>query len=572
MYLKKSKQKNGRVHLDIIESYYDPIKKSTRQKTIKSLGYVDELSVIHDDPIEYYTNILNNYKHTFENDPYSILFRFQEDEKMNNSNLHEKNFGFIIFSKIYHGLELHKFFTNKQRHLNASYSANDLFKIFLNGHLISRYDRKSWFQKRQTYHTEDLVDYFNFIRNNTYDLFKWIHKHIKNYYDRGNCYIYENIAKFTFTSSNSAELKVNRSKANMYEQMQNSIYLTMYLDSHGVPYAYRQIDKYNCHEDSKLFRKKLQKDMDIKKFVIVGDRTNITEDELNQELLENENMRYVFSVNPAYASQETQKYILDQSLERIYAKNNMFKSRLCPRMISQSDGTNKVILERQLMLRNESKKINDAQLRENLLTKARNIIQFAENYSVMDIGEEIRYIKKLLFLPNGKIDIQNSILELDNTLISHERKFDGVKLIITNEPIKSVGHIIDVYYYQYSLESVLKNTRCRMQRKSPKFKQDAYNDYTTTVNTVTFTGLVMLRLLYLSLDKKYTMTKLLETVSKYNCILVQKNYYLFTYYDDVLDDLGRRLELDLNKRIRTLKEIKHIIAKVKQTDFELTLK
>ena len=569
MYLKKSKQTNGRIHLDIMDNYYDPVKKTTRQKTIKSLGYVDQLEHIYDNPIEYYTNLLNDYKTTLENDPFYVSFHFQENEKMNNSHMHEKNFGFIIFSKIYHGLEIHKFFTNKQRHRNDSYNANELFKVLLNGNLLSRYDRKNWFQKKQVYLTHELTNFFDFMSKNTFDLFKWFHKHIQNYYDRGSCYVYENIAKFSFGTSNSAELEINRSKTN---RIQNSIYLSIYLDSHGVPYAYRKVDKYNRNENYTEFLQKLQDNLDIKKFVIVGDRIKNTEEELHQEIASNENIRYVFSINPIIASLETQEYITDLSLEQSYTKSTKYKTRLCPRVIPLEDGNQKIILERQLILRNETKRIIDAQERANLLDKANSIINFASQFSALEIGEEIKYIKKVVFLPNGRIDIDNSILEIDYDMVAHVEQFDGVKFIITNEPIKSINHIIDVYYYQYSLENVLKNTRCTMQRKSPRFKQDDYNNYTTTVNTVTFTGLIMLRLLFLAMDKKYSMTQLLQAISKYNCVLIQKNYYLFTYYDNILDDLGQRLELDLNKRIRTLKEIKHIIAQVKKTDFEATLK
>lgn len=567
MYLKKTKQKNGRIHLDIMDNYYDPEKKITRQKTIISIGYVDELSKKHENPIEYYTDLLQEYKKALENSPLSLSFHFQANEKIDTVNHQEKNLGFIVFSKIYHGLEIHKFFNNKQRHRSDSYNANELFKILLNGNLISRYSRKSWFQKKKYYYIPELIDYFQFVNDNSFDLIKWLNKHIQNYYDRGSCYVYENIAKFQFTEKNSAELEINKEQTTNHEYVQNSSYLSMYLDSHGVPYAYRKTDKYTLHEDPKVFLDKLKKELGIQRFVIVGDRITKTEEELNEEIVSNENDRYVFSVNPINASPEIQKYILDVSDEKNYYSNTKTKSRLHPRIIILADGSKKVILENQLVLKNKSQQSNDELKRETLINKARSIIKYTNQYSVVNIGEEIKYIKSVSFLPDGTIDLNKSILELDTDKINHEKKFDGIKLIITNEPIKSISHIIDVYYYQHSLENVLKNTRCTMQKKSPNFKQFNYNNYTTTVHTVTFTALVMLRLLYLSLDKKYSMTTLLESIAKYNCVPLQKNYYLFTHYDSVIDDLGKRFDLDFNKRIRTLKDIKHIIANIKKANF-----
>ena len=43
MYLKKTPNLNGRVRLSIVDTYYDKAKKCSRQKTIESIGWLDEL-------------------------------------------------------------------------------------------------------------------------------------------------------------------------------------------------------------------------------------------------------------------------------------------------------------------------------------------------------------------------------------------------------------------------------------------------------------------------------------------------------------------------------------------------
>ena len=48
----------------------------------------------------------------------------------------------------------------------------------------------------------------------------------------------------------------------------------------------------------------------------------------------------------------------------------------------------------------------------------------------------------------------------------------------------------------------------------------------------------------------------MESLSKAKCSLIQQNYYLFDYYDEVLKDIGRVTDIDFGKRIRTLGEIK----------------
>ena len=65
-------------------------------------------------------------------------------------------------------------------------------------------------------------------------------------------------------------------------------------------------------------------------------------------------------------------------------------------------------------------------------------------------------------------------------------------------------------------------------------------------------------------QRKYSIGTILESLSKAECSLIQQNYYLFDYYDEVLKDIGRVTDIDFGKRIRTLGEIKKVLAKTKK--------
>lgn len=56
MYLKKNKKtRSGRIHLSIVDTYYDKTRGHSRTKTIESIGYLDELEKQYDDPISFFT-------------------------------------------------------------------------------------------------------------------------------------------------------------------------------------------------------------------------------------------------------------------------------------------------------------------------------------------------------------------------------------------------------------------------------------------------------------------------------------------------------------------------------------
>ena len=68
------------------------------------------------------------------------------------------------------------------------------------------------------------------------------------------------------------------------------------------------------------------------------------------------------------------------------------------------------------------------------------------------------------------------------------------------------------------------------------------------------------------LERKYSIGTILASLSKAECSLIQQNYYLFDYYDEVLKDIGKNMDIDFGKRIRTLGEIKKILAKTKKAE------
>ena len=52
MFLQKTKSKNGRIYLALMQGYRQDGK--SKSKTVKSLGYLDELEKEHEDPIAHF--------------------------------------------------------------------------------------------------------------------------------------------------------------------------------------------------------------------------------------------------------------------------------------------------------------------------------------------------------------------------------------------------------------------------------------------------------------------------------------------------------------------------------------
>ena len=58
MYLKKTKRPNGRVTLSAVQGYRDPESGKSKQRSIETFGYVDELAKEFDDPVAHFTEVV----------------------------------------------------------------------------------------------------------------------------------------------------------------------------------------------------------------------------------------------------------------------------------------------------------------------------------------------------------------------------------------------------------------------------------------------------------------------------------------------------------------------------------
>lgn len=65
MYLKKTPTPKGRIRLSIVDGYYDKETKNSRQITIESLGYLDDLEKLYVDLCQYSKHIFSNFLYSF---------------------------------------------------------------------------------------------------------------------------------------------------------------------------------------------------------------------------------------------------------------------------------------------------------------------------------------------------------------------------------------------------------------------------------------------------------------------------------------------------------------------------
>lgn len=126
---------------------------------------------------------------------------------------------------------------------------------------------------------------------------------------------------------------------------------------------------------------------------------------------------------------------------------------------------------------------------------------------------------------------------------------------------ESDDKIIDIYRGLWKIEESFRVTKSDLEAR-PVFvstKEHIEGHFLSC-----FLSLTIARILEMKTQYKYSITKLLDSISKSTCTYIGENLYLFTYYDDVLNSIGEVFNIPFNHKVLSLKEIKKILGDTKK--------
>ena len=147
-------------------------------------------------------------------------------------------------------------------------------------------------------------------------------------------------------------------------------------------------------------------------------------------------------------------------------------------------------------------------------------------------------------------------LELNLEKIREEEKYDGYYSIVTSELQMNDEEMRRVYRGLAKIEDSFKITKTFFE-SSPVYVRT--NDHIDAHFATCFLALVLERLLEHKLGHKYPTGQIIESIKKYNCTHLNTNNWQFTYYDKVIDDCGKVLDMELKKKYRTQQEVQRLL-------------
>lgn len=572
MFLRKAtSKKTGRTYLSIVHGYYDPETRTSRTKTIESLGYLDELAKDYVDPISHFDAYAKKLEAQRVADNASYSFSIGKQELLPACSDNTKNFGYAALSSIYHALRLHIFFANRQRHTKEEFDADTIMKMLVYSRLLFPASKKKSFENRErffektNYSLDDVYRFLTFLAKRKEPLLLWMNREISRNYGRDTSLLYYDVTNYYFETDEPDDFV--RKGVSKEHRPNPIVQMGLFIDNNAIPITYELFP--GNTNDCLTYRPnfgKIKKDYNVGRVITVADKGMTTGDNIWYTKNTPTKDGYVFSMSVRGGDKKLKDYVLKQDGYEWLGNEYKRKSRIYPRTIKVTAASGKkikkVIDEKQVVFYSLKYDKRAKEERAKALAKAQDMVRHPGSYTSATSYGAAGYIKNIHFdKETGEITTPANLLELDEEKIKQEEALDGYYLLITSELNESDDRIIEIYRGLWKIEESFRITKSDLESRPVFVKEKSHIE----AHFLTcFVALTIARILEWKTGRQYSLEKMLESLAKSNCVHVKENLYLFSYHDKVLECIGEKTGIEFNRKMLALGEIKKILGKTKK--------
>ena len=573
-------QKKG-TYLIIEKKYRDKEKKQARTKHHKTLGYVHDLQKEFSDPVSHFKEVVAQMN-AEEKGNKKLTLEIDLNEKLPDESHTRYNMGYAVIMKIYHELELDRFFNNKARHETFEYNTNSIMNLLTITRILhpsskmSSYEYKDRFFERfdfELHHVYRALSHFSKIGT---ECQRFISDQINTKFGRDTSLMYFDVTNLYFEIDETDNLrKRGKEKNNRPDPI---VQMALAMDADGIPLYYKLFP--GNTNDSKTFIP-VFRDVCVRfnpgRVIAVADMGCASSNNIYFLKGGDRDKRvngYVFSFSIRKGSEAFKKYVLDdtgyadrdgKTLKEGY--DYKIKSRIEVReiQVTMKNGAQKSMLidEKQVVFWSEKYAKKARAEREDTIKKALDIIADPKKHNKNTVHGAAAYIKNITFdKKTGEIfEEPGKKLLFDEEKAEEDARYDGYYCIITSELEMPDQRVIEIYRGLSDIEDNFKVTKSDLDiRPVYVSREDRINAHVLTC----FISLVILRLIQKKTDYKFTPEQIITCLNNISCSLEHTNLYMFDYRSNISNCIGEAFDIDFtNKRLR-LSEIKNILASSKK--------
>jgi transposase len=599
MFVKQNKSHKGTL-LTYTIGYRENGK--VKHKNIETIGYLDDLKKIYDDPISHFKQIAKDRS----NDEINELTIKNLNSKIIDGSSGSKNLGYVILKMIYEDLGIRTFLNNKNKKLKTEYDLNKIFSLLVFSRILypgskkETYEgRKRFFEPFDGFSLQDLyrsLDYFSEYKN---EIEKLLWENTKDKYDRDTSHLYYDCTNYYFEINYNDEDLVDE-EGNIIKKGYRKrgpeknhrpdpiVEMGLLMDANDIPISY---DLFPGNESEKLsllpITRRTKASCNLGRTIIVADRGLNTSDNIFYLAGRNDhdNMDgYIYGQSVRGADKEFKEWVLNQEgyintpilnkdgspemFRQMIFKDDKFigyekkpgifrhKSRIYPKelTITRDGKRNTKVRTDQKQMVYYSQKYADKQRRDRnqMIERAKDLISNPKKYNRITASGSASYINNIKFDKKTGAVADGLDLSLKLDKIAEEEKYDGYYSIVTSELNISDEELRNKYRGLSKIEESFKITKSEFDAR-PVYVWT--NEHIEAHFLVCFVSLVITRLLEQKTEHKYSLHKMINSMKKYNSINIEHDIYMQNYSDDIIKCFELIFNINLSNKFLTLSKI-----------------
>jgi transposase len=557
---------NGKKYLSIVRAYRDKQRNKLKKKTVKSLGYLDKLKECFPDPIAHFREVAAQM--TIEDAPISI--NIDRDKLLVVDGEGRKNFGYAALSKIYHELGLDLFFRNNSRKFKGNYNVSSIMKLLVYSRILrpaskkKTYEMKDMYFDKTDFSLDDIYRCLSFVNGLKSRIQRHIHDKVIAQYNRNCEVVYYDVTNYYFEIDKQDDLR--RYGVSKEHRADPIVQLGLLMDPNGIPISYGLFSgNTNDCETLRPILSDLRRDFDIGRIIVVADKGLNTQNNIQINILNNSG--YIYSQRIRGAAREFQDYILEETGYHYTGEGFKIKSRIMPRELNVTNIFNKKkskisVEEKQVVFYSEKYARRSKAERVETLRKAYELVNDPAKYNRATSYGAAKYVKNIEYdSETGEIITAERRPVFDYEKLAEDEKFDGYYAIVTSEYKKDDSEIVALYKGLWKIEEAFKVTKSDLKTRPVYLSRE---DHIKAHFLICFIALVIVRILHYRLGSKYSVSSIVESLNKVACSPMEENLYLFDYTDNMVKDIGEKLNIDFTTTYLQLGEIKKILGNTKK--------
>lgn len=564
MFLQKSKQKNGRIYLSLMQAFRKEGKPS--KKTVESLGYLDELEKRYDDPIAYFQAYCDKQNAIAKAERQAVPIEIHPLEKIDKRTANRKNIGSAVLLSIYNSLGLEQAIRNNARKSKLTFDLNAVLRLLvceriLNpGSKIAAWNNKDGYFFRSEFEEQHVYRALSALEPMKGKVVSAINRAIEKQGIRDRTSVYYDVTNYYF-ECNPDEL---RRKGVSKEHRPNPIVqMGLLQDKNALPIGYKLFagNTNDCNTMMDVLSD-MKQDYKVGRVIVVADKGLNTSDNIAACIGRGDGFVYSQSIRGTKSTTELRNWVITDEGYQKQGEEFKIKSRQDIKIITvkDKDGTEKKVpIECKVVAFWSRKYAERARYeREATIERARDLVRNPGAYSAATHYGAAKYVDGLkVDEATGEVLEGATALAFNEARLAADEACDGYYCLVTSECNLPDEDIVDIYRGLWRIEESFKVTKSDLQAR-PVYCSTP--EHIEAHFLTCYVALCILRLLQLKCNNKYSAAVIADELSSMCGTNVDGNVWCFDYRSDASDDICASVGIDLTRKFLRLQDIKKILA------------